>query len=228
MTSDREGQILELRDIHVAYVKKEILHGVSLTVHRGEIVALLGGNGSGKSTVLKTIAGLLRPTKGTVLFNGQNISSKTVHARQQMGIGFLLQGGRIFPNLTVAENLDISSHHGRMNPGNGQRPKVGDVFFVLRDQSSTRAGLLSGGQRQMLAIEMVLAQNPILALLDEPSAGLAPSLVTEILNQVSRIAVAKQMAVLLVEQNVEEARRIANHQLRLELGAVRSEEMAQI
>jgi len=146
-----------------------------LRFNRGEIVALWGGNGSGKSTALKTIMGLLQPTQGQVLFDDGDITAEPVHYRQQRGIGYLMQGGRIFPNLTVAENLAIAasrSDHRQTQTRTG----LGGIFPVLAERADVRAGLLSGGQKQMLAIEMTMSQRPRLLLLDEPTGGIAPVL----------------------------------------------------
>jgi branched-chain amino acid transport system ATP-binding protein len=209
---------LELRDICASYLKKEVLLGISLIVGSGEIVALFGGNGSGKSTVLKTVAGLLFPTGGTVSFAGRDITDASVPCRQQFGITLLLQGGRIFPNLTVEENLSVALRHRRHT--RDQVPALGTLFPVLRDRRGTRAGLLSGGQRQMLALEMVLAQEPRIALLDEPSAGLSPSAVHDLLSTIHAVAKSTGMGILLAEQNAEEAKKIADRYYLLEHGAI--------
>lgn len=214
--------LLGIEGVHAAYVKKEILRGVSLTVDRGEIVALLGGNGSGKSTLLKTIAGLLHPTKGRIEFNGQDVTQSSVNARQNGGIGYLLQGGRVFPNLSVAENFEIATKHHR-NGHNGTGAKLGSIFPALREKTNVRAGLLSGGQRQMLAIEMVLVQEPELALLDEPTGALSHDLAITILKTVSNHVQQTGCGVLLVEQNVKEATKVSHRRLRLELGSVKQE-----
>jgi ABC-type branched-subunit amino acid transport system ATPase component len=208
-----------VEDVHAAYVKKEILHGVSLTVNRGEIVALLGGNGSGKSTMLKTIVGLLRPTKGRVLLDGTDIIGKGVQARQAMGIGYLMQGGRVFPNLTVAENFSIAARHTRRTNGSAQSA-LGDVFPGLAERGGTRAGLLSGGQRQMLALEMVLSQRPRLLLLDEPTAALSVDVSRSILAILLAYTRQSPCSILLVEQNVADAKEISTRCLRLAFGRV--------
>ena len=222
-----QNHLLVVEDVHAAYVKKEILHGVSLSVNRGEIVALLGGNGSGKSTLLKTIAGVLTQNEGRVLLNGEDISSSSVHVRHEMGVGYLIQGGRVFANLSVAENFAIAKAHARKTNATDST-ELGDIFPTLVNRAGDRAGLLSGGQRQMLAIEMVLAQNPILVLLDEPSAGLTTALVQEVLGKIAGVAKNHQLAVLLVEQNVEEAKRIATRQLRLESGIVKPQSVEEL
>ena len=219
MTAADESRLLVLDDVHAAYGKKQILRGVSLSISSGEIVALLGGNGSGKSTLLKTIAGVLSSTHGKVLLNGADLSRSAVNARQKMGIGYLIQGGRVFPNLSVAENFSLARANARHMPA-VKSPGLGDIFPTLIKRRSDRAGLLSGGQRQMLAIEMVLSQNPTIALLDEPSIGLTTSLVHEILDSIARVVTARALAVLLVEQNVPEAKRISTRLLRLDCGKV--------
>lgn len=218
-TTSQTAPLLTVEDVHAAYVKKEILCGVSLTVNRGEIVALLGGNGSGKSTLLKTIAGLLEPTKGRIEFNGQDIKLLSVNGRQKGGIGYLLQGGRVFPNLGVADNFEIAMKHHR-NGHNANRANVGFIFTPLREKARVRAGLLSGGQRQMLSIEMVLAQEPELALLDEPTGALSHDLAITILNTISNFVHQSNCGVLLVEQNVEEASRVSHRCLRLRDGSL--------
>jgi branched-chain amino acid transport system ATP-binding protein len=207
--------LLILEDIQASYVKKEILRGVSFEVMPGEMLALLGGNGSGKSTTLKVIAGVLPPSKGRVIFRGKDITHATPHQRQKLGIGYLLQGGRVFPNLTVAENLRISHSHARDGAhDNRPSPAIGSLFPELAERQTTRAGLLSGGQRQMLAIEMVLAQRPILTLLDEPCAALSPELGSQLLHRIKEQA-GESEAFLVVEQNTESARLASKRVLQL-------------
>ena len=215
-SAGRRGPLLVVEDVHAAYFKKEILRGVSFSVERGEIVAVLGGNGSGKSTLLKTIVGLLRQSRGKIILEGMDISSVAVRSRQQMGIVHLLQGGQIFPNLTVGENFGIAVTHSP--ECRGGRPALGDVFSELKTLKVDRAGLLSGGQRQMLAIEMVLAQRPRLALFDEPTGSLSTSNVGGMLEAIASFSRDFGCSMLLVEQNVAEAQRVAKRCLRLEDG----------
>lgn len=210
---------LLVTNVHAAYVKKEILRGVTLTVGYGEIVALLGGNGSGKSTLLKTIAGLLHPVQGCITFDAQDITPLSVYNRQKRGIGYLLQGGRVFPNLTARENFEAALRHHR-NRRSGANTTLGSIFPTLQDKAAIRAGLLSGGQRQMLAIEMVLAQEPDLTLLDEPTGALSPDLAGTILQTISAHAQRTGCSVLLVEQNVSEAKAISHRYLHLEEGQI--------
>jgi ABC-type branched-subunit amino acid transport system ATPase component len=221
-TSFQPSSLLHVEGLHVAYVKKEILCGVSLSVNRGEVVVIVGSNGAGKSTLMKALAGLLRPTRGLILLNGEDITTLSSRQRQKSGVGCLLQGGRVFSNLTVEENFAIALSEHR-NGRSGNMPTLGAIFPYLRERSSTRAGLLSGGQRQMLAIEMVLAQEPELALLDEPTGAVALELSRQLLQKIAEYSKTRQAGVLLIEQNVAEAVRIGNHVLRLTEGLLERE-----
>ena len=193
--------ILGLSDVHAAYLTKEILRGMSLTVDAGEIVAILGENGAGKSTTLKVVAGLLRPSKGRVHFEGQDLDGLDISQRQQRGVGYLMQGGRVFPNLTVQENHELAAVEARRA---GRTPSLlGEWFPILRERRTVRAGLLSGGQRQMLAIEMVLTQQPRLLLLDEPTGALETSLGMKILTAIKQYVSKNRTGAVLVEQNAD-------------------------
>jgi ABC-type branched-subunit amino acid transport system ATPase component len=221
-TNSQTASLLQVEGVYAAYVKKEILCNISLAVHRGEIVTLRGENGSGKSTLLKTIAGLLHPTKGRIKFKSQDITNLTVPERQREGIGYLLQGGRVFPNLLVAENFEIAMNHHR-NGHHLVNAQLGMIFPHLLEKRNVRAGLLSGGQRQMLAIEMVLAQEPEIALLDEPTGALSNDLATLILKTIRDYVQRIHCGVLLVEQNLDEALKVSDRNLRIELGSIKSE-----
>jgi len=214
------GTVLETRNVHAAYIKKEVLRGVTLSVGEGEIVALFGGNGAGKSTVLKVIAGLLHPVEGLVKLGGEDITRKEVLYRQQRGIAYLLQGGRVFPNLSVWENLELAARHSPKGRNKDNDVIAGTFFPRIRDLAARRAGLLSGGERQMLAIEMVLCQSPKVALLDEPTGALAPTLATQILSRIRVFARENECGVLLVEQNIAEAKQVSDRSLHLRDGIV--------
>jgi len=196
---------LRLERIRAGYGKKEILRGLSLAVQAGEIVALIGANGAGKSTLLKVAIGLLPPWEGSVYWDGRDITRQPVHERVRMGIAYLIQGGEVFPSLSVKENLEM----GVLALSKSQREEaiemVVSLFPALRDNWSRRAGLLSGGQRQALALGMVLCQRPKVLLLDEPSAGLAPKWAQDILSKVQELNQRLGITVLLVEQRVREA-----------------------
>jgi ABC-type branched-subunit amino acid transport system ATPase component len=212
--------ILVLEDVHAAYMQKEILRGVSLTVRAGEIVLLLGENGSGKSTILKVIAGLLKPSRGTIRYRGEELNGLDITQRQQLGIGYLMQGGRVFPNMTVDENFCLATAQARKT---NTPAALGDWFLVLRDRRADRAGLLSGGQRQMLAIEMVLSQKPDLLLLDEPTAALSADLRSEILSSIRHCTASERVAVLLVEQNATSALAKSDRILHLTAGTLNNQ-----
>ena len=208
--------LLSVDDVHAGYGKREVLRGLSFELAEGEVVALLGGNGSGKSTTLRVISGLLRPTAGRVRFESRTISDLLPNQVRALGIGLLLQGGRVFPNLTTAENLEVSTQ----GVASGTSKGSGLLFPQLERFLTARAGLLSGGERQMLAIEMILAGQPQLLLLDEPSAGLAPNLVGEVLARLREYVTETGVSVLLVEQKVEEALQICDRSLHLVEGSV--------
>jgi urea transport system ATP-binding protein len=209
-------QLLNVLSVHAAYGKKDILQGASLSVAEGEIVAVFGGNGSGKSTLLKTIAGLLLPRSGSVNVAGRDITTLAPHERQRLGIGYAGQGGRVFPNLKVRENLSIARSYRRRDVALEQRVRFNAVEALME----RRAGLLSGGERQMLALELVFAQAPRLLLLDEPTAALSQGSVKQILSIVLEQVRDTGCAVLLVEQNVYEATQIAHRVVRLVDGRV--------
>ena len=203
------SKVLNLKDIHASYNKREILQGASIEVKEGEVSALIGPNGAGKSTLLKVISGLLVPKAGTVNFSDKDITFLPAHSRIRLGIGYFLQGGSVFPHLRVCDNLEL----GGINLSNGRAEErmeeVLRIFPPLKDKFKVRAGLLSGGERQMLALGIVLMTRPKLLLLDEPSAGLAPRLVREILDKVIEINDNYGTSILLVEQNIREALRVS-------------------
>jgi len=212
--------ILSTENICASYYKKEILHGVSISVSEGEIVSLIGPNGAGKSTLLKVIAGTLVPQTGAVRFLDEDVTNLSPHLRVRRGIGYFMQGGEIFQRLTVLENLELGAFD---LPGTLYKERLDNVFQlfpVLAKMKKRRAGLLSGGEKQSLALGIILMRRPKLLLLDEPSAGLAPSLVKEMLAQIQCINKNFSISVLLVEQNVKEAVRISDRVYVLREGRV--------
>jgi len=212
--------VLELRQVDVYYGAIHALHEVSLTVCDGEIVTLIGANGAGKSTTLKTISGLLKPRRGEVWWDGERLDTRPAHAVVGRGIAHAPEGRRIFPNLTVYENLDLGAYLQR----DGRRKQatlegVYGLFPRLLERRRQAAGTLSGGEQQMLAIGRALMAEPRLLLLDEPSLGLAPNLVQEIFATVRRIN-EEGVTVLLVEQNAHMALRIARRGYVMETGRI--------
>jgi branched-chain amino acid transport system ATP-binding protein len=212
--------MLELEDVHVHYGPIEALHGVSLRVEAGAIVTLIGGNGAGKSTTLRTISGLLAPTAGRITFEGRPIQGRPPHDILGLGIAHVPEGRQIFPNLSVWENLRLGAFRERRK---GQVMDGLDAVFrqfpVLRERAKQLGGTLSGGEQQMLAIARALMAKPRLLMLDEPSLGLAPLYVERVADIVKTLN-AQGMSILLVEQRARGALRIAKRGYVLETGRI--------
>jgi branched-chain amino acid transport system ATP-binding protein len=187
---------LKVQDIHTYYGKSHILHGVTLEVNQGEIVTVLGRNGAGKTTLMRSLTGLTPPRAGKIEIFGHNTTSWAAHRIAQLGIGYVPEGRKIFGGLTVLENLKVP----RTRPGTWTLEKVFSLFPRLAERRSQMAGQLSGGEQEMLAIARPLLLNPRLMLLDEPSQGLAPLIVREVIQVVCRMR-EEGLSVLLVEQN---------------------------
>ncbi len=202
--------MLSVRDIDVYYGKMKALDEISFDVHGHEIVTILGSNGAGKTTALKTICGLLKPKTGKVLFKGLTVENKPAHAHAKLGISYVPEGGRIFSKLTIEENLEMGAFV-RENPLQMAQDiqMIYEMFPILRERRKSLAGTLSGGERQMLSIGRALTSIPELLLLDEPSLGLAPYIVKEIYEKIRGIR-SKGMTILLVEQNVRKALAVAD------------------
>ena len=213
--------MLSVRDVHASYGPVLALQGVSLEVPKGQIVAVLGANGAGKSSTLRAISGLLRPTSGIVEFAGRRIDRLPPERIVQLGISQVPEGRQIFTELTVMENLRLGAYTRR--DGDGVRRDLDRIFAyfpVLKERRGQTAALLSGGEQQMLAISRALMAKPLLLLLDEPSLGLAPLLVREIFQIIKAINEEEGLTTLLVEQNVNLALDIAQHAYVLETGRV--------
>lgn len=213
--------LLELKDVHTYYGKIHALKGVSLTVHEGEVVTLIGSNGAGKSTTLRTISGLLRPRQGDVQLRGRSLTTTPPHKIVQAGIGHVPEGRGVFPVLTVMENLEMGAYLLNDNDEMERRANlVFKIFPRLQERINQKGGTLSGGEQQMLAIGRALMQNPRVLLLDEPSMGLAPLLVEEIFNIIRRLNTEQQTTILLVEQNAQAALQVAHRAYVLETGSI--------
>lgn len=211
--------MLTIQDINVYYGAIHALKDVSVSVERGEIVAIIGSNGAGKSTLLRTISGLLRPRTGTIVFEGEPIHTMPAHTIVRRGIGHSPEGRRIFTNMSVLENLQLGAITRKDKAVNDDLEMVQTRFPRLRERIKQSAGTLSGGEQQMLAIGRALMSRPSLLLLDEPSLGLAPNLVAEIFRIVLEIN-GDGTTVLLVEQNAHRALEIANRAYVLETGSI--------
>jgi branched-chain amino acid transport system ATP-binding protein len=210
--------LLELDDVHVSYGKIEAIRGISFEVDEGEIVTLIGANGAGKSTTLKTISGLRTVAQGEIRFNGQVITRMPGHKRVLAGISQAPEGRGIFPGMTVVENLHMGAY-ARSGDFSKDLAKVYDLFPRLAERKRQAGGTLSGGEQQMLAIGRALMSEPKVLLLDEPSMGLAPMLVNQIFSIVEEIN-RRGTTILLVEQNAQQALKIAHRAYVLETGQI--------
>ncbi|MQA16757.1 MAG: ATP-binding cassette domain-containing protein [Pseudonocardiaceae bacterium] len=216
------ARLLSVESLSAGYGKRAVIGEVSITVGAGEIVALLGHNGAGKTTTLKAIAGLVRPREGRVQLDGAGLTGRPPAAAAAAGVAFVPQGHGVFPSLSVEENLALgaSIRQRRARWDNDASALVDELFPMLNARPKLRAGSLSGGQRQMLAISMALMAEPRLLLLDEPSMGLAPVLVDEVLEAVRRVNQETRVSVLLVEQNIKRVLAISERAYVLKLGSV--------
>jgi branched-chain amino acid transport system ATP-binding protein len=223
----REEPLLEVTGIHTYYGKSHILHGVSLEVGRGEVVGLLGRNGVGKSTTLKAIAGLVHPSAGEVVFEGRSIGRLASHRVARLGIGYVPEDRRIFPLLTVLENLRTGlDRHGVDKAKRAELlDKVYAYFPILAERRNQPGGTLSGGEQQMLAIARAMTLEPKIVLLDEPTEGLMPRMVSQIAQIVGALR-NEGVAVLLVEQNVPLTLEASRRIYFIEKGEVRHHAMA--
>ena len=202
------SQLLEVKGLHAHYDKSHILHGVSLNIAEGEIVSLLGRNGSGRSTTLKTIMGLVQPTGGRVVLDGRNVAGERAYRVARAGIAYVPEEREIFANITVNENMRIGVQPPRKGVPEWSIEEMYGFFPQLKDRHHTAAGMLSGGEQQMLTICRSLLGNPRVILIDEPTEGLAPKIV-EVVTQVIRDICKKGVSVLLVEQKLTIALRVS-------------------
>jgi branched-chain amino acid transport system ATP-binding protein len=212
--------LLDVRDLRVAYGKIEAVKGVSLCVEPGQVVTLIGGNGAGKTTTLRTISGLLRPVEGTILFEGEPIEGVPAHRIVEMGIAHSPEGRRIFPRMTVAENLEL----GAFTRADGvevqqDKARIFELFPVLAERRGQAAGTLSGGEQQMLAMGRALMSKPRLMMLDEPSMGLSPIMMERIFSTVRELK-DQGVTILLVEQNAQAALGLADYGYVIETGRI--------
>ena len=212
--------MLEIKDLNVHFGVIHALKGISLTVNDGEIVTLIGANGAGKTTTLRTISGLKKPTSGSILLDGKDITHTSPRDRVKMGMSQVPEGRRVFPDMTVLENLELGAYLRRDRAGIAEDLKmVYERFPRLADRKRQAAGTLSGGEQQMLAMGRALMSRPKILFLDEPSMGLAPLLVQEIFDIIQDIN-KSGTTVLLVEQNASMALRIANRAYVMETGSI--------
>ncbi|MGX0978495.1 branched-chain amino acid transport system ATP-binding protein [Roseovarius sp. MBR-51] len=201
--------LIELKDLHAGYDQSAVLNGLDITVGKGEVVAILGVNGAGKTTTMNVITGLVAPTSGEILFQGRNLLEIPAYRRVEAGICLSPEGRQVFPNLSVEDNLILGSFCPRSRPRRAQAlAEVYELFPRLVDRRKQSAGLLSGGEQQMLAIGRAMMGCPSLLLLDEPSLGLAPRLVHLVFDAIAKIA-ESGISILIVEQNSQAALSVA-------------------
>ena len=213
--------LLQIEGVDASYGKRQILHEISMNLSRGEKVLLIGPNGAGKTTLLKTVIGLLTPGNGAVNYLGEDITGASVRTRVRKGISYLLQTENIVPGLTVEENLALGGYFLSKQELEKQMNMVLDAMEFLRPKLKIRAGLMSGGERQGLALSMILMRNPKVLLLDEPSAGLAPKAAKEIIERLDKIQAAFQVeTVCMVEHNLKLALKWATKVILLVQGRV--------
>lgn len=208
-----------MKDLHVYYGGIHALKGVDLHVEAGRIVTLIGANGAGKSTTLRSIVGLVRPRSGSILFNNEEMAKMSTHQIIRRGMGVSPEGRHVFPNLTVLENLELGAYHQGPREYREQFEWVCSLFPRLRERQRQLAGTLSGGEQQMVALGRALMSRPKLVLLDEPSLGLAPLVVEEVFRTIQTIN-KEGATILLVEQNAMAALNVADYGYVLETGRV--------
>jgi branched-chain amino acid transport system ATP-binding protein len=211
--------LLEVEDVHAHYGTIEALRGVSLSVEEGKVVTLIGSNGAGKSTTLRAISGLTPASSGTIRFAGEEITRAPTEAIVARGVAMAPEGRHVFPRMTVRENLDLGAHRRRGEAIAEDLERVYSLFPRLKERERQKAGMMSGGEQQMLAIGRALMARPKLLMLDEPSMGLAPILVERIYETIAEIN-RDGVTILLVEQNANYALDIAAHAYVLETGRV--------
>lgn len=212
--------ILKVDDIHCSYDEVPVLHGISTQVHPGELVAIVGANGAGKSTLMKTIVGLMRPQQGSVTFSGRNVTGLPAHKTLQLGMSYVPEGRRLFPKLTVRENLELGAFVEKDRALiNSRLDETYELFPILKKRNKQIAETLSGGEQQMLAIARGMMSKPQLLLLDEMSLGLMPTFVEKMMDTVARVN-ANGTTILLVEQMVQEALEIAHRAYVIQTGRV--------
>lgn len=212
--------LLEVKDLHVSYGGIEALRGISFSVEEGQIVTLIGANGAGKSTTLRTISGIVRAKAGSITYEGQSILGLDTQKIVQRGIALVPEGRRVFPNLTVAENLRIGAYLRKDELGiRADLERVYTLFPRLKERSWQLAGTLSGGEQQMLAVGRAMMTRPKLMMMDEPSLGLAPLVVKDIFDIIRQLS-AQGITILLIEQNANAALHAAHYGYVLQTGTI--------
>ena len=211
--------MLELKDIHVNYGKSKVINGIDLTINEGEKLVIMGRNGVGKTTLLKAMMGVLPCETGSVSFLGKDVTKLQPHSRSVMGMAYVPQGREIIPDFTVEENLDLGGYAHTKNLAE-QKKLVLSIFPALEEHMGRKGGVLSGGQQQQLAIGRALMANPKMLLLDEPTEGIQPNIVAEIAHILNRIRTEMGITIVVVEQNVRFATKVADKFIMMQKGKI--------
>jgi branched-chain amino acid transport system ATP-binding protein len=213
--------LLDLKEIEAGYGKKSVLFGLSMNMKEGQLMALVGPNGAGKTTTLRVISGQIHPTKGSIIFRGKDIGQMRPHEVAKNGVSLVPQGSRVFTSLTVFENLEMGGYQLKgTDEFRESLEGIYRLFPVLKERRNQWAGTLSGGEQQMLAIGRGLMSRPKLLLLDEPSTGLAPKILHDLMKTIVEVREKMNTSILIVEQNVNEVLKVANEAYVMKLGRI--------
>ena len=212
--------MLKVEKLETGYGKKQVLFGIDIEASEGKVTAIIGPNGSGKSTALKSIFGLISVWKGSVSYKNKDITNRSTQANVKDGIAFVPQGNRVFDEMTVLENLEIGGFHLPKKNFQTELNKIWELFPELEQRKKQNSGKLSGGEKQMLALGRALINSPRLLLMDEPSLGLSPKLVTFMMNHIRKINHEFGVTVLIVEQKVREVLEVCHHVYSIKLGKI--------
>ena len=215
------SRLLTVDNVSSGYGLTKVLRSVSMHVDTGEVVSVVGANGVGKSTLLRTITGLVHPTEGQIVFDGMKITGMPAHTVVSHGLAMVPEGGRLFPFMTVLENLELGAFNPHTREDEPQSlDEVMELFPILRERRDQLAGSLSGGERQMCAIARALMSRPRMLMLDEPSLGLSPVMLEKVFDLIRAVAASRDLTVLLIEQNVADALDMANRAYVIEGGVI--------
>ena len=211
--------MLDIKDLHVNYGKSRVINGIDLTINEVEKLVIMGRNGVGKTTLLKSMMGVLTPESGTISFLDKDVTKLPAHSRSLMGMAYVPQGREIIPDYTVEENLDLGGY-AHTKDLTGQKAKILDLFPALEEHMKRKGGVLSGGQQQQLAIGRALMSNPKMLILDEPTEGIQPNVVAEIAHILNRVRNEMGVTIVVVEQNYRFCRKVADRFIMMQKGRI--------